>query len=416
MACERASSAALGRFVFRKHGCQMSVRATTRRGRRVLVIDRIFQSPGGEERYRHDAQVQTRAGADAEERRLVVWWTEHGTIAGFRGEEVLTAPKPKEAVQTWDDAVKRYRDKILPTLKLSTKAGYEELLDHGFSTWAGKDLATIDLKAIQDWDSAICQTDIGASRRRNFHVVMRNVLHCAKSGGLLGVLPEIPKLPKVGTTVVQVPHPEDIAAILGESRPKSDYLWRCHEAVRFGLALSVFAGLRAAEVRGIRVCDVDLRKNVITVRTTRSRVGIDTPKSGNERPIPIAEFLLMKLAPKLEGRPPGEYLAVNGKGEPWGDFGLYQGLQAACERLGVPRARFHALRHAFVTGLFDRGVPAQVVQALAGHATLSVTQRYAHHTMDQKRAAIAALANPASLGNSRSETPLTHLDSDHESS
>jgi hypothetical protein len=46
------------------------VRTTERRGRRVMVIDFSYRRPDGTKaRYRHDAEVQMRATAVAEERR-----------------------------------------------------------------------------------------------------------------------------------------------------------------------------------------------------------------------------------------------------------------------------------------------------------------------------------------------------------
>jgi hypothetical protein len=46
------------------------VRTTKRRGKRILVLDLSYTKPDGSAgRYRRDAEVQTRAGALAEERR-----------------------------------------------------------------------------------------------------------------------------------------------------------------------------------------------------------------------------------------------------------------------------------------------------------------------------------------------------------
>jgi hypothetical protein len=51
-------------------------------GTKVLVIDLRFQrSDGTDERYRKDAQVQTKAAAQAEERRLIAQFAEHDAEA-----------------------------------------------------------------------------------------------------------------------------------------------------------------------------------------------------------------------------------------------------------------------------------------------------------------------------------------------
>lgn len=47
---------------------------------------------------------------------------------------------------------------------------------------------------------------------------------------------------------------------------------------------------------------------------------------------------------------------------------------------GLDPRPFHILRHTYVTELFRRGVPADVVRRLARHARLETTQIYAHPT------------------------------------
>lgn len=53
--------------------------------------------------------------------------------------------------------------------------------------------------------------------------------------------------------------------------------------------------------------------------------------------------------------------------------------------------RLHILRHTFCSRLADRGVPAGHIQKLAGHASITTTERYMHYTDDGLEKAIAAL-------------------------
>ncbi len=49
------------------------------------------------------------------------------------------------------------------------------------------------------------------------------------------------------------------------------------------------------------------------------------------------------------------------------------------EAAGVPRIRFHDLRHTYATMLLSRGVHAKFVQELLGHATKAITlDTYSH--------------------------------------
>jgi site-specific recombinase XerD len=64
----------------------------------------------------------------------------------------------------------------------------------------------------------------------------------------------------------------------------------------------------------------------------------------------------------------------------------------ALAKAGVKERSFHSLRHYFITELVRRGVGLEAVRTLAGHSKLDMTQRYAHATADDLRAAIDKLA------------------------
>jgi integrase len=49
-------------------------------------------------------------------------------------------------------------------------------------------------------------------------------------------------------------------------------------------------------------------------------------------------------------------------------------LDALCERAGVPRIRFHDLRHSCATLLYDQGVPIENIQDVLGHSSPMVSK------------------------------------------
>ena len=60
----------------------------------------------------------------------------------------------------------------------------------------------------------------------------------------------------------------------------------------------------------------------------------------------------------------------------------------------MDKTRVHALRHYFVTTLFQHGKSARVVQKLVGHSTLNVTMRYADATEAAKAEAVSVFDLP----------------------
>ena len=62
------------------------------------------------------------------------------------------------------------------------------------------------------------------------------------------------------------------------------------------------------------------------------------------------------------------------------------------ERVGLPRVRFHDLRHSAATLLLSLGVYPKVVQELLGHSQISVTlDTYSHILPDMQRDAMTEL-------------------------
>ncbi len=51
------------------------------------------------------------------------------------------------------------------------------------------------------------------------------------------------------------------------------------------------------------------------------------------------------------------------------------------ERAGLPRVRFHDLRHSCASLLLAEGVHPKVVQEMLGHSTISVTMDTYSHTL-----------------------------------
>ena len=68
-----------------------------------------------------------------------------------------------------------------------------------------------------------------------------------------------------------------------------------------------------------------------------------------------------------------------------GDFVIAETLVRRFHKLlreiGLPRIRFHDLRHSAATLLLGMGVPAKVVQELLGHSTISITMDVYSHVL-----------------------------------
>src|SRR5487761_1754184 len=175
---------------------------------------------------------------------------------------------------------------------------------------------------------------------------------------------------------------------------------------RFLLSVLRGCGLRVGEALGLRHEDIDARRAVVMVRR-RANVNRARAKTW-ERGVPADAGLIRLYSDYLHeeyGPLDCDYVFVNLWGRPLGQPMSYAGVDRLVRRL---RARTgidftpHQFRHSYATGLLRRGVPAEVVQHLLGHASISTTiDTYSHLGIeDARRALVAAgvLSGPAEDG------------------
>ena len=363
------------------------VRTTKRRGKRILVLDFSYTKPDGSAgRYRRDAEVQTRAGALAEERRRLAALAAKGspfalvdqTAAQVEAEQVPARLAGPTLAGVVDDFCKVY---AASRFKAGTRITYRNLLDkHILPRLGTTPLSAIHAGTVRSLDAALVKSGLRRAHRRLIEAVLRSVVcKYAVEAGHLAEPPRMPTLPKKSDKIPIVISTEQATRIIDAARRPEH---------RLALLLAFHAGLRSCEIRGLRVCDVDLDGGVLCVRQAICHGVVDTPKSGHDREVPVTRALRGALAQSIAGKSRNALVAPTGRGRPWGQGGLRDMFLRVAKRAGIVGSTMHHMRHGFVTALLDEGVGAHVVKELAGHADLTTTERYAHALVERKRAAI----------------------------
>ncbi len=160
--------------------------------------------------------------------------------------------------------------------------------------------------------------------------------------------------------------------------------------------LAVTVGLRQGELLGLKWQDVDLDGRRLQVRRSIARLNghgwlEQEPKSaGSRRSVsltPLAVAVLQRHRQRqLERRvkalawEDNGFVFANEVGRPMTPQNLTQrSFQPLLERAGLPRMRFHDLRHTAATLLLAQGVHPKVVQEMLGHASIALTlDTYSH--------------------------------------
>lgn len=134
------------------------------------------------------------------------------------------------------------------------------------------------------------------------------------------------------------------------------------------IAFAIETAMRRGELTALRWEDVDLKRRVLRVRTSKT----DHIRGEKGRIVPLsmqacAILEVLKQAPRRDGLV----------------FGLRprsvdQAFERVCKRSKVTDLRFHDLRHEATSRLFERGLKVEEVAAITGHSDWRSLKRYTH--------------------------------------
>jgi len=167
-------------------------------------------------------------------------------------------------------------------------------------------------------------------------------------------------------------------------------------------AVLAMTGIRAGELLGLQLDDLDFERKLLFIRRSAWYGRIQTLKSkASKGALPLPEPLVAMLKGYLKTwRPnPLRLLFANQIGRPMSLNKVVQRkLWPILDRLGIPRCGLHAFRHTHASLLVESGAPVSVAQAQLRHADPKLTLGvYSHVVGDSQRNAVeklAAILNP----------------------
>lgn len=183
----------------------------------------------------------------------------------------------------------------------------------------------------------------------------------------------------------------------GKQRPyvaTTEQVWALYDALpdhmRGAVLLGAFAGLRTAEVCGLRVGDVDFMRGIVNPTQQWPAEPLKTETS--RTPVPIPQSLALELAAGADDR---SWVVETLLGEQVGPWQIDRAIRATRVAAGLPAVfRFHDLRHYYASLLIADGADVKVVQARLRHASATTTlNTYAHlwpDTEESTRATVGA--------------------------
>ena len=157
--------------------------------------------------------------------------------------------------------------------------------------------------------------------------------------------------------------------------------------------IELATGLRRGELLGLKWEDIDLTAGVIRVRRQVSRIDgkiVEAPlKTKNAYRTVTISPQAVEVLNAQKAKTNDEYVFPSPNGGPISPDSVNNMLKRVLKRAGIPRVRFHDLRHTFATLALQNGVDIKTVSGMLGHFSADFTlDTYAHvTTAAQKEAA-----------------------------
>jgi integrase len=149
--------------------------------------------------------------------------------------------------------------------------------------------------------------------------------------------------------------------------------------------IAVTMGLRKSEILGLRWQDVDFEQGTVNishiVTEIQGKIVTGTPKTASSRrtvPMPTMVTDTLKEHQQVKGKSEG-LIFTTSTGRPVSQRNVSRHFHKALEYAGLPKIRFHDLRHTAATLLLKENVHPKVVQEMLGHSSIALTlDTYSH--------------------------------------
>jgi integrase len=304
--------------------------------------------------------------------------------------EASGLPQPNERLTVRTFLDQWLRDSVRPTVRASTYRNYTSIVKNHLAPGLGHlRLARLTPQQVQAFLNSKSSGKLAPRTVAYLRAVLRQALGQAERWGL------VPRNAARLAEPPRVPHRE-----VSPLSPHQSRLFL--EAIRGDrlealCLVALAAGLRQGEILGLSWTDVDLAGATLTVRHALARVdgqlALVEPKSVTSRrivalPVIVVDALRAHRTRQRQDRllagsrwqdDPRGFVFTTTIGTPMDGIAVTRRFQALLASAGLPRQRFHDLRHACASLLLAQGVSPRVVMETLGHSQISLTlNTYSH--------------------------------------
>jgi integrase len=283
---------------------------------------------------------------------------------------------PKTTKSRFDDWVDVWW-KTTVKLAPSTRRGYEKMLRlYLRPKFDGRKISSIEWLEVELFATALLENELSAKTVRETLSVLSLIMKTAMRARV------IRENPASGHTMPSRRKQTQILAMPEIVRLVA------HTEVRYRPAiwLLVLAGLRASELCGLRVMDIDWQANTLTVNEVqmwvKGELVVKGPKTASGvRTIPLPAWLVADISTVINARAESAGIAIlatdrlftSPTGKPMLDHTIWRIVNRAQESAGLPRFRPYDLRHSHASLLINLGAHPKAISERMGHTEIGVT-------------------------------------------
>ena len=298
---------------------------------------------------------------------------------------------PADDTVTLGEFMTNYMENVAKNnLRPKTIEGYEHLIKRHINPEIGRiKLTQLRPEHLQSFYSRKVQSGLSKRTVQFMHSIIHKTLKQALKWGVVNrnvaALVEAPKPTKRPPTIW---NPEQVVMFLQATKNH-----------RFGLVflLALTLGLREGEVLGIHRENVSTQDGTIKVlhqvQSLRGGMVITEPKTeSSKRLITVPQIAMPALKAHIEAMGSQTGLIFHtSTGKPISPGNMVKAFKAEAEKLGLPKIRFHDLRHTSAS-LIASKVHPKILQMRLGHSVLSTTYDiYAHLFQNMQNEASAEI-------------------------
>lgn len=295
--------------------------------------------------------------------------------------------KISEIIKLWENDKKLY-------VKKSTYSAYLLLIENHINPYFA-DKEQITEEDVQKFVLTELRKGLSQKSIKDIIIVLKMILKFAVKQKLLAYNEIEIKFPTVGEkTDLEVLNKNDHKKII-------NYLQENFTFKNLGIYICLSTGMRIGEICGLLWSDIDVESGIIKVRRTVQRIYvidgetrhteilIDTPKTKNSiRDIPMTTELYKIIKP-LKKVVNNDFYVITNEAKPTEPRTYRNYYERLIKRLGVPKLKFHGLRHSFASRCIESKCDYKTVSVILGHSNISTTLNlYVHPNMEQKKKCI----------------------------